>query len=115
MRVTTLSREGGVGFVQPDETQLQETQESLRRALAEVERLKGKLLEVNVYLRQKSRADKCHHRIVGQSQAIRRVLRQIAQVAGTDSTVLLLGETGTGKELVAASVHESSPRRDRTW
>jgi formate hydrogenlyase transcriptional activator len=51
--------------------------------------------------------------IVGQSAAIRRVVEQIHQVAGTDSTVLLLGETGTGKELFATQIHERSTRRSR--
>jgi formate hydrogenlyase transcriptional activator len=51
--------------------------------------------------------------VVGQSSAIRRVLKQIEQVAATDSTVLLLGETGTGKELFATQIHELSARRGR--
>ena len=66
-------------------------------ALAEVERLKDKLHEENVYLRHKTKAVSGHHRIIGQSQAIRRVLNQVDQVAPTDSTVLLFGETGNGK------------------
>src|SRR5881398_3610882 len=51
--------------------------------------------------------------IVGQSPAMRRVIEQIQQVAATDSTVLLLGETGTGKELLATHIHELSNRRER--
>src|SRR4051812_15643815 len=54
------------------------------------------------------------HTIVGQSPAMRRVIDQIQQVAATDSTVLLLGETGTGKELLATQIHEWSARRGRT-
>ena len=54
------------------------------------------------------------HSIVGQSPAMRRVIDQIQQVAATDSTVLLLGETGTGKELLATQIHEWSARRGRT-
>ena len=54
------------------------------------------------------------HTIVGQSPAMRRVIDQIQQVAATDSTVLLLGETGTGKELLATEIHEWSARRGRT-
>jgi PAS domain S-box-containing protein len=115
MRVTPLrGRDGGAVIVHANITQLKETQDSLYKALAEVQRLKNKLEEENVYLRQKTKMDKGHHRIIGQSQAVRRVLTQVEQVAGTDSTVLILGETGTGKELVAASIHDSSPRRDRT-
>ncbi|TAK81361.1 MAG: sigma-54-dependent Fis family transcriptional regulator [Betaproteobacteria bacterium] len=53
------------------------------------------------------------HAIVGDSPAVRRLLAQVAQVAPTDSTVLIQGETGTGKELVARAIHDASPRRDR--
>jgi PAS domain S-box-containing protein len=115
MRVTPLrGRDGGAVIVHANITQLKETQDSLRKALEEVDRLKNKLAEENAYLRQKTKMDKGHHRIIGQSQAVRRVLTQVAQVAGTESTVLILGETGTGKELVAASIHDSSSRRNRT-
>ena len=92
----------------------QELEGLIQERTAEVERLKNKLQEENFYLREKVRVDFGHHRTVGQSQAIRRVLAQVEQVAPTDSTVLLLGETGTGKELLAASIHELSSRRDRT-
>jgi PAS domain S-box-containing protein len=86
----------------------------VQKQTAELERLKNKLQEENFYLREKVRVSFGHHRTVGQSQAIRRVLGQVEQVAPTDSTVLLLGETGTGKELLAATIHELSSRRDRT-
>lgn len=101
----------GVSF---EVTELKQTQESLRQALAEVERLKSKLHEENVYLRQRVRLERGHNRMVGQSQCIRQVLAQAEQVAATDSTVLLLGETGTGKELLAASIHEQSARGGHT-
>jgi transcriptional regulator with GAF, ATPase, and Fis domain len=90
--------------------ELKEMQDALRQALAEVERLKSKLHQENVRLRENAGLHSGHHRTVGQSQAIRRVLAQLAQVAPTDSTVLLLGETGTGKGLLAASIHELSSR-----
>ncbi len=56
-----------------------------------------------------------HHNgsLIGESQALKQVLRDIAQVAGTDTTVLIMGETGTGKELVARAVHAASARRER--
>jgi transcriptional regulator with GAF, ATPase, and Fis domain len=92
---------------------LKETQDSLRQALAEVERLKEKLHQQKVYLRTEVPLEVGHSRIVGQSPSIRRVLAQVGKVAPTDSTVLLLGETGTGKELLAESLHELSPRRHR--
>jgi DNA-binding NtrC family response regulator len=58
-------------------------------------------------------AEEMRHAIVGDSPALARVLEKIAQVAPTDSTVLIQGETGTGKELVARAIHEASPRRER--
>ena len=57
----------------------------------------------------------CFERIVGQSAALEQVLRQVEMVAASDSTVLLLGETGTGKELVAHAIHNCSPRRQRAF
>ncbi len=63
------------------------------------------------YLVEEIRSDR--DAMVGESPALRRVLEQIAQVAPTDSTVLIQGETGTGKELVARAIHERSPRRER--
>src|SRR5207247_8490582 len=53
--------------------------------------------------------------IVGESAALRRVLKQVEAVAPTDATVLILGETGTGKELIARALHDLSPRRERTF
>jgi formate hydrogenlyase transcriptional activator len=81
------------------------------RVLAERER--ARLQQQNAYLREEIRADHDFDTIVGASPAIRRVLQQIERVAPTDSTVLILGETGTGKELIARAVHDLSTRRDR--
>jgi formate hydrogenlyase transcriptional activator len=67
----------------------------------------------DVFLRREERDRLKLTRVVGQSVAIRRVLEQIQQVAGTESTVLLLGETGTGKELFATQIHEMGTRRAR--
>ena len=92
----------------------QEREEVARAAAAEAQRLKDQLQVENVYLRQEARERLGLTRIVGQSAAVRRVLDQIQQVAGTDSTVLLLGETGTGKELFATQIHELGPRRHRS-
>jgi formate hydrogenlyase transcriptional activator len=90
-----------------------QSEATLRNALAEVERLKEDLQVENVHLRREVREWSGPAPIVGQSAAIRQVLEQIEQVAATDSTVLLLGETGTGKELFATQIHELGPRRDR--
>jgi PAS domain S-box-containing protein len=67
----------------------------------------------NVYLREEIKVEQNHQEVVGQSQAIRRVLMSVEQVALTSSSVLLLGETGTGKELIARAIHRNSSRKDR--
>src|SRR5262245_18172293 len=86
----------------------------LQRALAEVRELKGRLEEENRYLRREIDAGvRTRGGIIGESPAIKRVLAQAARVAGTGATVLLLGETGTGKELVARTIHGASLRRER--
>jgi len=87
---------------------------SLQRALAEVRELKGRLEEENRYLRREmNAAARARGGIVGESPAIKHALAQAAQVADTDATVLLLGETGTGKELMARTIHGASARRDQ--
>ncbi len=89
------------------------SEQELHAALAEVSRLKEKLELENTYLREEVRPRRTHEHIVGQSAGMRRALEQVEQVGPTDSTVLLLGETGTGKELLASAIHEASSRRDR--
>ncbi len=86
---------------------------ALRAMLADVERLRDRLQAENVYLRRETEERLGTGIIVGQSLAVRRVLEQVRQVAATDSTVLLLGETGTGKELFATQIHELSARHSR--
>jgi formate hydrogenlyase transcriptional activator len=88
--------------------------EALAKALAEVERLRDQLHAENVCLRREAQERLGTGPIAGDSPAVRRVLEQVRQVAATDSTVLLLGETGTGKELFATQTHEQSVRRART-
>ena len=94
-------------------TERRDHETRLRNALEEVRRLQAQLQQENLYLQQEVKSSYGHGRIVGQSPAIRRVLAQVEQVAPTASSVLLLGETGTGKELLATAIHELSPRRDR--
>ncbi len=88
-------------------------EEDLRAALAEVERLKNRLHAENVYLQEEIRREHNFEEIIGSNPALLEVLRQIERVAPTDSTVLILGETGTGKELIARAIHNLSARRDR--
>jgi formate hydrogenlyase transcriptional activator len=89
------------------------TEEQLRAALESLKQLRDRLEHENVYLREEIRERRNPSQIVGTSAAIRRTLDQIDQVAPTGATVLLLGETGTGKERVAAAIHELSPRHAR--
>jgi formate hydrogenlyase transcriptional activator len=87
--------------------------EALRTTLAEVERLKEELQAENVQLRRATKEWPGLTKVVGRSSSVRAVLEQICQVAPTDATVLLMGETGTGKELFATQIHELSARRRR--
>jgi transcriptional regulator with GAF, ATPase, and Fis domain len=89
------------------------TDRALLEALHETERLRDTLKAENVHLRHEARRLAGTEYVVGQSPSIRRILTELEQVAATDATVLLLGETGTGKELFAAHLHELSARRDR--
>jgi transcriptional regulator with GAF, ATPase, and Fis domain len=91
-----------------------EHERTLRAALAEVTALRERLAAENEYLRERAFDADGFEDIVGESPALRSVLFQAEQVAHTDATVLLLGETGTGKELVAKAIHAKSARRSRT-
>jgi formate hydrogenlyase transcriptional activator len=90
-----------------------ESDEALQRALEEARRLRDQLHAENVYLRTEAHERLGTRNIVGKSQALRQVLEQVQLVAATHSTVLLLGETGTGKELIATHLHELSSRHAR--
>jgi formate hydrogenlyase transcriptional activator len=87
--------------------------EALRQALAEVERLTNRLQAENVYLQEEITTTHHGGEMIGQSRALQEILRQVAQVAPTDATVLIQGETGTGKELIARAIHGHSCYRDR--
>jgi formate hydrogenlyase transcriptional activator len=88
-------------------------EESLLETLSEIKELKSKLREENLYLREEINLMHSHKDIVGNSEAIKTVLQQIEQVAPTDSTVLIQGDTGTGKELLAYALHNLSGRKGR--
>ncbi len=96
-----------------DITVRKEMEVRLREQLEEIKRLKGQLEQENLYLQNEIVLQHGHDGIVGRSPALKRVLAQVEQVAGTDATVLLLGETGTGKELLARTIHGLSRRKDR--
>ncbi len=79
----------------------------------ELEKLKEQLQAENAYLRREIRVTNRHDKIVGESRPLQQVLSQVERVAPTGSTVLILGETGAGKELIADAIHELSPRKSR--
>src|SRR5215470_12101784 len=78
-----------------------------------MEREKARLEAQNIYLQEEIRSEHDFTEIVGNSPALRAVLKQIEQIASTDSTALILGETGTGKELIARAIHDRSSRHQR--
>jgi len=90
------------------------TENSLKNALLEVEQLKDKLHRENIYLQEEIRVASNIGEIIGESTALRQVLQLAEQVAPLETTVLILGETGTGKELLAHAIHRLSPRHNRT-
>jgi len=96
-----------------DITERKQSEETLQKALEELAKLKNHLEVENIYLQETLRLDQTSVEIVGQSDAIKYVLFTISQIAPTDSTVLIMGETGTGKELVAHAIHDGSTRKDR--
>ena len=93
--------------------QLKRANDRLKKAVEETNRLRHQLKQENAYLREEAVQELAFGEIVGHSEAMRRVMEQIDLVAPTDATVLILGETGTGKELVARAIHDRSRRRDR--
>ena len=112
-------QERTVELVRVNERLLQEVDErkraekNLNKALSEVKRLQ-KLQEVeNVYLREEIKLEHNFEEIIGRSDALKSALLKVEQVGPTDTTVLILGETGTGKELVARAIHDASPRKKR--
>jgi len=90
---------------------------AIENALAyeEITRLKDKLAEEKLYLEEEFRSEMGFEQIIGSSPALKHVLQLVETVAPSDSTVLLLGETGTGKELIARAIHERSRRKERTF
>src|SRR5881396_1644391 len=122
-RLGTLSigRLGGEPFTTWDEKLLASVANqiafSVENALAfqEIAELKDKLAAEKVYLEDEIRTEYNFEEIIGQSSALKRALHEVETVAPTDSAVLVCGETGTGKELIARAIHDLSRRRERTF
>ena len=85
------------------------------RAFRQISEMTSKLTEEKRYLEEELRTEYGFEEIVGESAGLRRVLKHVETVAPTDATVLILGETGTGKELIARAIHQLSQRGDRTF
>jgi transcriptional regulator with GAF, ATPase, and Fis domain len=83
------------------------------KALAEIKKLKAKLEAETAYLQEELKLEYNHEKIIGQSDGLKSVLHKVEQIASSDTTVLVLGETGTGKELVARAIHNRSLRKNR--
>jgi formate hydrogenlyase transcriptional activator len=99
--------------IQTDITERKQMEQQLRERLQEIEELKQRLERENIYLQEEVKLLSEHTEIVGQSVVMRNILAQAEQVAQTDSTVMILGETGTGKELLARAIHSMSSRKER--
>jgi len=98
-----------------DITEQHESRASLENAIEEIEKLKEKLFRENLALKEEIDQASLLEEIVGSSEPLRHVLTKVTKVAPTDSTVLITGETGTGKELIARAIHKSSPRSSRAF
>jgi formate hydrogenlyase transcriptional activator len=118
--LSVVSRKGGeystahVDFLREIANQVALAVENMK-AYQEITELKDRLAKENLYLEEEVRTGHNFNEIVGKSAALRRALKEVETVAPTGSTVLICGETGTGKELVARALHDLSPRRDRTF
>ena len=93
-----------------DVTAARQASTALEKAFQEIETLNSHLYRENIALREEIDKTSMFEEIVGSSEVLRRILAQVAKVAPTDSTVLILGETGTGKELIARAIHNCSNR-----
>jgi chemotaxis protein methyltransferase CheR len=96
-----------------DITERKQAEHNLQLALAEIKELKEKLEVERTYLQEEIKLEYNYENIIGQSDGLNYVLYKVEQIASGDTTVLVLGETGTGKELVARAIHGLSPRKDR--
>jgi len=107
-------REFHLSFAQ-DISRQKRTEETLRNALAELEKLKDRLKTEDNYLREVIGNVQYSNPIIGRSDQLKRTLRKVEQVAVTNTTVLIRGETGTGKELIAHAIHNLSSRREKPF
>lgn len=95
------------------ELERHQNEHRLREAVAEIEALRRRLQDENRYLREELQTEHHFNEVAGSSRALQDVLSHVDRVAPSDATVLIMGETGTGKELIARAVHDKSRRRER--
>ncbi len=98
-----------------DITEQKCAEDALRATVAELQQLKAQLQKENLFLREEISGDDADTEIIGQSVVLTRVLKQVELVASTTASVLIGGETGTGKELVARAIHRHSDRQRRLF
>jgi len=96
-----------------DITEQKLAEEALAQSYAEIKQLKDRLQAESDYLKAEIKVGQAHGHIIGRSQTMKKVLHQVEQVAPADCAVLINGETGTGKELIAQEIHRLSARRER--
>jgi formate hydrogenlyase transcriptional activator len=110
----TLEHPERVMGVSIDITERKKMETRINEQLAEIQQLKDQLEQENIYLRDEIMLRQGHEGIIARSQPMKQILAQVEQVAATDATVLISGETGTGKELLARRIHSLSRRKERT-
>ena len=110
-RTQELSRINELLKKEIDERKLVE--KNLQEALAEVEQLKNRFLAENIYLKEEINIDRNFENIISESEALQQIIMKIQKVATTDSSILIMGETGTGKELFAHAIHNISRRKEQ--
>lgn len=96
-----------------NENTLRRSHQKLELAFEEIKNLQSKLESENIYLKEEIQTEHNFEEIIGTSNALKKVIEKIKKVAGTETTVLIRGETGTGKELIARSVHNLSKRNNK--
>ncbi len=99
--------------VNRDVTDTKISEKQLEDTLLQLTDLKQQVEAENIYLKEELKLEGSYNEIVGSSKSLKKVLKQVEQVANTGSTVLILGETGTGKELIARAIHNASDRKDK--